>query len=292
MRMHGVAPGERRARNEDEVADLERPHILLAERRPQRHFAAGARESGLIEHRNDRVRRIAIQPAVDRAGRRIQRDAQAAKRPAVVCHRHEERSRETVEHADLAADERDVAAESHRADLEIVHGRHDRRLELRQPRIRIHVVERPKQLLLGVSVAGRAIATDADTDRPGRASLPLRVPHGVKNRFLDAVERPVRPAEMRQLRRQRVLRVGVLAASALENELDLDLVLLPLLEMDDRRAGPRLSPELVPVIESTELGRSLPRLVASATASRICCRIQIWFTPTGVFTSKVGMPVS
>ena len=56
--------------------------------------------------------------------------------------------------------------------------------------------------------------------------------------------------------------------------------------------GPRLSPEFSPVIESTEFGRSLPRRVASATASRICCLIQIWFAPTGVFTSKVGMPVS
>ena len=34
--------------------------------------------------------------------------------------------------------------------------------------------------------------------------------------------------------------------------------------------GPRLSPELRPVIESTELGRSLPRRVASATAAEIC----------------------
>ena len=56
--------------------------------------------------------------------------------------------------------------------------------------------------------------------------------------------------------------------------------------------GPRLSPEFLPVIESTEFGRSLPRRVASATASRICWRIQIWLAPTGVFTSKVGMPVS
>src|SRR5580765_6367465 len=56
--------------------------------------------------------------------------------------------------------------------------------------------------------------------------------------------------------------------------------------------GPRLSPELVPVIESTEFGRSFQRRVASATASRICCRIQIWFAPTGTFTSNVGMPVS
>ena len=39
--------------------------------------------------------------------------------------------------------------------------------------------------------------------------------------------------------------------------------------------GPRLLPEFSPVIESTEFGRSLPRRVASATASRICRRIQI-----------------
>ena len=56
--------------------------------------------------------------------------------------------------------------------------------------------------------------------------------------------------------------------------------------------GPRLSPEFAPVIESTELGRSFPRFVASAMAARICWRIHIWFAPTGVFTSNVGMPVS
>ena len=56
--------------------------------------------------------------------------------------------------------------------------------------------------------------------------------------------------------------------------------------------GPRLSPEFSPVIESTEFGRSLPRRVASATASRITFFIAIWLTPTGVLISKVGMPVS
>ena len=56
--------------------------------------------------------------------------------------------------------------------------------------------------------------------------------------------------------------------------------------------GPRLSPLFLPVIESTELGRNLPRRVASATASRIVFFIQIWFTPTGTLTSKVSMPVS
>ncbi len=56
--------------------------------------------------------------------------------------------------------------------------------------------------------------------------------------------------------------------------------------------GPRLFPEFSPVSESTELGRSLPRFVASATADLICCFIQIWLAPTGVLISKVGMPVS
>ena len=56
--------------------------------------------------------------------------------------------------------------------------------------------------------------------------------------------------------------------------------------------GPRLSPEFVPVIESTELGRSLPRFVASEMASRISRCITIWFAPTGVLISKVGIPVS
>src|SRR5712692_5077763 len=56
--------------------------------------------------------------------------------------------------------------------------------------------------------------------------------------------------------------------------------------------GPILSPEFAPVIESTELGRSLPRRVASAMASRISRFITIWFAPTGVLISKVGMPVS
>ena len=56
--------------------------------------------------------------------------------------------------------------------------------------------------------------------------------------------------------------------------------------------APRLLPLFSPVIESTELGRSLPLLVAAATAAFTCSLSQIWFTPTGVLISKVGMPVS
>ena len=57
-------------------------------------------------------------------------------------------------------------------------------------------------------------------------------------------------------------------------------------------SSPRLLPLFLPVSESTELGRSLPRRVASATASWIAFLSTIWLTPTGVWTTNVGMPVS
>ena len=57
VRVHGVAAGEHPARDQHDVADLERAHLLLGERRLQRHFAARAREARLIEHRDDRMRR-------------------------------------------------------------------------------------------------------------------------------------------------------------------------------------------------------------------------------------------
>ena len=98
----------------------------------------------------DRHRRIAIEPLLDRAGLGVEHDAQTAERPAVVGDRDEEARRQPVERADLAADERDAAAESHRADAELVDLAHDRGFELGEPRIRIDVVERAEQLLLRV----------------------------------------------------------------------------------------------------------------------------------------------
>ena len=82
-----------------------------------------------------------------------------------------------------------------------------------------------------------AIAADADADRAWRTALALRVPHGVKNALSHAVERAIGPAQVRQFHGQRILRVGVLAAAAFQNQLDLDAVALPLIEMDDRRPG-------------------------------------------------------
>ena len=163
-------------------------------------------------------------------------DAETPERPAVVGHRHEEARRQTVERGDLAADERHLPAEAHRADLEAVHRRHDRRFELRQPRIRVHIVERAEELFLRVQIAGRAVAADADADRAGRAAFALRLPHGVEDALLHAVEVAIGAAEMRKLDGHGVLRVGVLAAAAFQDQLDLDLILVPLIEVNDGRA--------------------------------------------------------
>ena len=58
----------------------------------------------------------------------------------------------------------------------------------RQPRIRIHVVERAEQLLLGVQVTGGPIAADADADGARAAALPLRLPHRVQDALANAFE--------------------------------------------------------------------------------------------------------
>src|SRR5215207_3179244 len=101
---------------------------------------------------DDRSRGVAIEPALDFTTLRIERDTKATVGPAVVRNRNKEARRQSIERADFAADERDTAAESHRADAELVHLAHDRRLEIRKPRIRIHVVERTEQLFFGVYV--------------------------------------------------------------------------------------------------------------------------------------------
>ncbi len=179
-------------------------------------------------------------PALDRAGRRVEHDAKTTEGPAVVGDGDEEARGQPVQRAHLAPDQRHLAAEPHRPNLECVHRRHDRGFELGQPRIRIHIVERSKQLFLRVRVAGRAVAADADADRAGTAALPLRLPDGVEDALPDAVERAIGSPEMWKLDRHRVLGVGVLAAAALEDQLDLDVGLFPLIEMNDWRARPEV----------------------------------------------------
>ena len=196
--------------------------------------------------------------------------------------------------ADLAADQRHCPAEAHGTDAQGVHGPHDLGFERGEPLVRVHIVQRPEELLLRLEIARRAIAADGDANGAGRAALALRLPDGVQDALADAVERAIGAAEMRQLGRQRVLRVHVLAAAALQDQPDLDLVvLLPLIEVKDRRAGPevvagvgagdrvdRVGPQLA---ASRGLGDGLADLLSSSRSGS---------RRPGVLISKVGIPVS
>ena len=81
----------------------------------------------------------------------------------------------------------------------------------------------------------RAVAADAHAQRPRRASLPLRLPHRVQNALAHAFQVSIGAAQMVERARHGVLNVLVLAAAALEDQLDFDFVLFPLLEVDHGR---------------------------------------------------------
>src|SRR5262249_35027829 len=117
-----------------------------------------------------------------------------------------------------------------------------------------------EELLLRVRIARRPIATDADADRAGTAAFALRVPDRMENALANALEISIGASEVRQLDRQRVLRVGVLAAAAFENEFDLDLVPFPLIEVDDRRARPKV---VAAVAAGDRVDRVRPQLAAA-----------------------------
>ena len=112
---------------------------------------------------------------------------------------------------------------------------HDFGFERGQRRVGVHVVERAEELLLGQFVTVRAVAADADAQRAGRASLPLRLPDRVQNALAHAFQVAVGAAQVVELAGHGVLNILVLAAAALEDQLDLDLVLFPLLEVHHRR---------------------------------------------------------
>ena len=104
--------------------------------------------------------------------------------------------------------------------------------------------------------------------------------------------RSARPRWSR-LHGHRILDVLVLAAAALEDQLDFDLVLFPLLEVDDGRL-------LAQVVAAVLAGDRIHRIGAQLAAARGLghgldespCGCAIWLTPTGVCTKNVGMPVS
>jgi len=119
-------------------------------------------------------------------------------------------------------------------------------------------------------IAPGAVAPDTDPDGAGRATLTLRLPNAMEDALFDAFEVPIGAAQVIEGAGDGVLDIHILAAATLQDEAHLDLRLFPLLEVQDGRARTEVVALFLPVMESTELGRSLPRLVASARASRIC----------------------
>ena len=94
---------------------------------------------------------------------------------------------------------------------------------LGKARIGIGVVERAEELLLRVKIAGRAIAADTHANSARAAALSLRLPDGVEDAFAHAFKGAIGAAQVLELRWQRILRVRVLAAAALEYQLHLDV---------------------------------------------------------------------
>src|SRR5918996_5731162 len=140
MCVHGVTAGIHAAGYEHDVADLQRADGRFVERWRQPNFTARTRESLLIDHRDQRIGRIAIEPLFDRSITGVEAYAQAAERPAVVRDRNKKAGWQSVEHADLAADQTDVAAKPHRADAKRVDRAHDGRLEFGETGVGIHIV--------------------------------------------------------------------------------------------------------------------------------------------------------
>src|SRR5262249_23490486 len=112
----------------------------------------------------------------------------------------------------------------------------DARLQLGQLRHRVGVVQLAQELLLGVLVAGGAVAADADAEEAGPAALALRLPDGVEDAAAHALQVAV-AALAAEGGRQRVLGAHVLAAAALQDEADIDGVLLVLVPVEDGAAG-------------------------------------------------------
>ena len=133
IRVHGVAARVHLAGDQHHVADLQRAHLLLRSAarvsttsRPVsgKPSPCAMRSTGRDGSRYSHLR--------DRAARRVQPHAQPPERPAIVGHRNEETGGQPVGRGDLAADQRNFAAEAHRADAQSVGFLHDLGFELGQ----------------------------------------------------------------------------------------------------------------------------------------------------------------
>ena len=207
------------ARDEHHVANLQRSDDGFVERRRERHFACRFARS-LPDRSSESIglTGIAIEPLANRAVPRV-RGAHRAGGYAQQSYATETKklagsrlSTPTLQPIRLTLPPNPIVPIPSELTVPMIDG-----FELGQPRVRIHVVERPEELLFGVQVAGRPIAADADTDGAGAASLALRLPDRVKDALAHAFERAIGAAEMREFGGQRVLDVHVLAAAAFEH---------------------------------------------------------------------------
>src|SRR5215510_6739791 len=116
--MNGVTTREHLARDQHHIAHLKLADLFFGDWRAQHFFLTSDDEAGAgpARHPDRRLRFVAVEPAFDRAGLRVERDAQTPKRPAVISDRDEEARGQAILHTDLAADQRRVSAEAHRAD--------------------------------------------------------------------------------------------------------------------------------------------------------------------------------
>jgi hypothetical protein len=188
-----------------------------------------------IEPTTDNGQPVSVQPLLHVA-LQVERCSATPERPAHVCDRDEERRRQAIELADLAREQRGLAAEPHRSDARLIRFLDDARFERSQLGIGIRIVHRAQELFLRFAVSRAAIAADADAEDAGTAALALRVDDAIEDRVLDAAQ--IATAEVGM--RERILRVHVLAAAALQHQLHFNVRLAPLMEVKDRRARPRV----------------------------------------------------
>src|SRR5262249_38543930 len=84
------------------------------------------------------------------------------------------------------------------------------------------------------------VAAHAYTDGSRCAALSLRLPHRMQDTLFDPGKITIGAAKMVEVAGHGILNILILAAAAFEDQAYFDIVLFPLLKMDDRRAGAKI----------------------------------------------------
>src|SRR5262245_31078616 len=122
--MDGIAAGVHLARDHHHISNLELAYLLFVDRRNEVFLGPGQLEAFADGHSLHRLLFMPIQPALYFAGLCVEHYSESPKRPAVVRDRHKETGRKSIERSDLAADQCNSAAKTHRADVQRVCGIH------------------------------------------------------------------------------------------------------------------------------------------------------------------------